>query len=233
MRQLKLTFIFTILSFILTNCGNTPTNRQETSQLLKYSILNEDIYDIPLKTQISLNVLIEDSTINKENIRSLLEHLYKKTINRSGFKYHDNPTNIFIYAFTSKDKAKSGMGQWVGMISKGYSENLPSINISDIQLNAINETKVNKWNLTYIQRQEIWSKIIHLEDKSQLEADKKYPLDKPKITHQNMNKNNELMKSLKEKYERELAKEYGIEKAIVDSVGLEGIVNGWAFPKMN
>ncbi len=180
-----------------------------------------------------MNVLIEDSSINKENIKSLLENLYDKTISRSGFKYHDTPTNIYIYAFTSKDKAKSGMGQWVGMISKGYSDNHPSINISDTQLNALNETELDKWNLTYIQRQEIWTKIIHLEDKSQLEADKKYPLDKIGITLKEMKKNAELMKSLKEKYERELAKEYSIEKAIVDSVGLEGIVNGWAFPKMN
>lgn len=233
MRQLKLTFIFAILSLILTNCRNNSTNRKETTQLLKYSILNEDIYDIPLKTQISLNVLIEDSTINKENIKDLLKHLYDKTISRSGFKYHNNPTNIFIYAFTTTDKAKSGMGQWVGMISKGHSENLPSINISDLQLNAINEIEVNKWHLTYIQRQEIWSKIIHLEDKSQIEADKKYPLDQAGITFKDIKKNSELMKSLKEKYEKELAKEYHIEKVIVDSVGLEGIVNGWAFPKRN
>lgn len=233
MRQLKLTFIFAILSLILTNCRNNSTDRKEATQLLKYSILDEDIYDIPLKTQISLNVLIEDSTINKENIKDLLKHLYDKTIRRSGFKYHNNPTNIFIYAFTTTDKAKSGMGQWVGMISKGHSENLPSINISDLQLNAINEIEVNKWHLTYIQRQEIWSKIIHLEDKSQLEADKKYPLDHAGITFKDIKKNSELMKSLKKKYEKELAKEYHVEKVIVDSVGLEGIVNGWAFPKRN
>jgi hypothetical protein len=229
----KLTFTFLILAIILSDCGNTSTKSLEASQLLKYSILSEDIYDIPLKTQIKINVIIEDSLINKENIKSCLTQLYDETIIRTGFKYHNNPTNIYIYAFTSIDKAKSGMGQWVAMISKGYNDKLPSINISEIQLNAIDEKEVNKWNFTYIQRQEIWSKIIYLEDRSRLEADEKYPLDKPGITINEIKQNSELMKVLKDKYIRKLAKEFNVDKAIIDSIGFEGIVNGWAFPKID
>lgn len=46
-----------------------------------------------------------------------------------------------------------------------------------------------------------------------------------------MVKNVDLMRELKEKYENELAKEYKVDKAIIDSVGLEGLKKGWAFPK--
>jgi len=125
------------------------------------------------------------------------------------------------------------MGQWIGMISKGYDDTNPKIEISAVQLNALKEVAEDRWGLTQKQRLEIWNKIIQLEDRAQMEADKKIPLDKPGITLDDMNKNVDLMRQLKAKYEKELAKEYGINKSIIDSVGLEGLKKGWAMPKFN
>ena len=198
---------------------------------LEYSIHKEDVYEAPIKTQVTLEVLIKDKEMNEQRIKALLNYLYDKTIKRSGFKHHDHPTNIYIYAYTSKDKAESGMGQWVGMISKSYNDKNPKINISDRQLSALTEVARDKWDLTHKQRKEIWNKTILAEDKAQKEADKIYPLDKPGITQDDIIKNIELMRKLNVEYENEITKEYGVDKAIIDSISLEGIRKGWAFPK--
>ncbi len=157
--------------------------------------------------------------------------MYDKTSKRSGFKYHNHPTNICIYAYTSIDKAESGMGQWVGMISKSYNDKTPQIDISDRQLNAMAEVAKDRWGLTYKQRKEIWNKKILSQDKAQKEADKKYPPDKTRISKDDIIKSIDFMRELELEYEIEITKEYGVEKAIVDSIVFEGIKMGWSFPK--
>jgi len=229
MKKSNFTLFLIMMSFIFTNCGSNTS--EKTVQIIEHLVHNEDIYDAPIKTQVTLDVIIGKKEITEQNIKDLLTSLYEKTKKRTGFKHHENPTNIYIYAYTTKEKAESGMGQWVGMISKSYSEINPKISISERQINSLNEVDEERWGLSQKQRLEIWNKIIHLEDKSQKEADAKYPLGKAGITMTNIDKNTELMRKLKKKYEIELAKEYGIENSIIDSVGIEGIKKDWAFPK--
>jgi len=231
MKPLKLTLTIAVLSLTIIYCGNKTSENSKKENVLKYSIHKENIYDAPIKTQVTLDVIIEDKELNVQKIKDLLNHLYDKTIKRSGFKYHNNPTNIYIYVYTSKEKAESGMGQWVGMISKSYDDNKPKINIKEKQVNTLTEEPNNRWGLTQEQRKEIWDKIIRLEDKAQKEADKKYPLDKPGITQDDVRKNTDLMRELKKKYENELAKECGVKRTVIDSIGLEGLKKNWAFPK--
>jgi len=208
-----------------------PEKQVAPKNFLKYSIHKEDVYDEPIKTQVALDVLIIDKEMDEQKIKDLLNHLYDKTIKRSGFKHHDHPTNIYIYAYTSKDKAESGMGQWVGMISKSYNDKKPKIAISDTQLSALIEVAEDRWGLTHEQRKEVWNKIILAQDKAQKEADEKYPTDKLGITQDDIIKNIDFMRELEEEYENEITNEYGVDKAIIDSIGLEGSKKGWAFPK--
>lgn len=229
----NLYFALLFLSIILINCSDNSSKKsvETPTTVIEHTIHNEDVYDAPIKTQITLEVIVNTENLNEQNIKYLLNYLYDKTKKRTGFQYHKNPTNIFIYAFTTKDKAESGMGQWVGMISKSYDETIPKISISETQLKSLNEVEEEKWGLTHNQRFEIWNKRIRLEDKAQLEADKKYPLNKVGIKKDDIIKNIELMRKLKSQYETELAKEYSIPKNTIDSVGIEGVEKGWPFPK--
>lgn len=222
-----------IFLFVL-SCGAiflSCSNDKKPENLLKYEVLKDEIYDAPVKTQVHLDILIHEKSISENKILDLLTFLYDETISRSGFKYHTNPTNIFIYAYSSKEKAESGMGQWVGMISKSYDDTSPTINISETQLNSLSLKPTNKFGLTENERIEIWNKSIKIENKAHKEADKKYPLDKTGITMNEIKKNNALWENLKEKYEKELANEYGIGKEIIDSISVEGLTKGWAFPQ--
>jgi len=232
MKTLTLILASALLALTLTNCGYNPPEVTETSKdILKHSIHNEEVYDAPIKTQITFNVLIEEEEFDEQKVKDLLNYLYNTTISRTGFEYHKNPTNIFIYAYTSTDKLESGMGLWVGMISKSFDDIQPQISINEKQLNSLNEIEEDRWELTTEKRHEVWEKLINLQDKAQVDADKKYPLDKVGLTLEEIGKNTEYVRELNKKYKSELAKEFAINIAIVDSVVKEGFKKGWAFPK--
>ncbi len=226
MKTLKITLIIAI-GMVLTNCSNST----QTKYILKHTILKNEVNDSPIKTQVEIDVLITDTAITKQKVSDLLTFLYSKTAKRTGFKYHTNPTNIYIYAYTSKEKAESGMAQWIGMISKSYDDVQPQIDISETQLKSLTLKSVEKFGLPQKIRLEIWEKSIKIEDRAQKEADKKYPLDKVGITKNDIKKNVALNDKLKAKYEKELAADYGVSVAIIDSIGLEGMTKGWPFPK--
>ena len=211
--------------------GSIPVITSRTV-LPNYSVADEEIYDALIKTQVTIHVVIEEEEINEEMIRRLLENLYENTMKRTGFEYHTKPTSAYIYVYTTKEKAQSGMGLWIGMISKSHADTKSSIKISDTQMNALSETEENKWGLTYELRQEIWIEINRSEDRAQKDADKKYSLDKPNPTLKDIYKNSDYMDQLSEKYAKELANKYGIKITVLDSVFIEGLVNGWAFPKI-
>ena len=112
------------------------------------------------------------------------------------------------------------------MLSKNQGDTEASISINDIQLKALKEVDVEKWGLTSEQRHEIWDESIHIEDEANRQLDIKYP-DQVK-DHDNRKA---LWEKITTEAETELAKEYGVEKAIVDSISREGLLNGWAFPQ--
>jgi hypothetical protein len=226
MRKIKITLII-FLGFVLTNCSHNS----ETTKLLNHSILKEDIHDVPIKTQVQLDILITDTVITEQKVNDLLMHFYLKTKNRTGFDYHTNPTNIYIYAYTTKEKAESGMAQWIGMVSKSYDETQPQIEISEKQFKSLTLKPVDKFGLTESVRLEIWTKSIKVEDRAQKEADAKYPLNKAGITQEDIKNNTALNDKLKIKYEKVLAEEYRINIEIIDSIAVEGLTKGWPFPK--
>ena len=226
MKIIKITLIL-VLGFVLTNCSSNS----ETTNLLNHSILKEDIHDVPIKTQVQLDVLIVDTAITEQKVSDLLMHLYNKTKKRTGFDYHTNPTNIYIYAYTSKEKAEAGMAQWIGMVSKSFNETQPQIEISEKQFKSLTLKPVDKFGLSESVRLKIWTQSIKVEDRAQKEADAKYPLNKAGITQDDIENNGTLYNQLEKIYTKELAEEFGIEIAIVDSIAVEGITKGWPFPK--
>ena len=214
------------MGLILSYCSNK--DKKET--LLSYTILKNEVYDAPVKTQVTINLLITDTVITEQKVRELLTSLYDKTKERTGFKYHTHPTNIFIYAYVTKEKAISGQGQWIGMISKSFDDKQPKIDISEIQFQSLILKPVEKFGLSMKLRLEIWNKIFKIEDNAQKQADIKYPLDKADITMEDIKKNGVLGDKLIGKYKKELCLEYAIDIKIVDSIGVEGIIKGWSIP---
>lgn len=224
MKTIKSILILTCILLFLTNCGG---------ELLKYTIIKEDVSDTPLKTQISITILVEDKeNLTEQKLDELLNFLYKEQINKKGFEYHDQPNTVIIWAFDSKEKADAGSGQYIAMISKMYNDTKPKFEMNNVQFKALSLVEHDMWGLTQQQRLDIWHKLILNAWKSQDEADIKYPLDKSGITKADIKSNVEIKEKLVGKYKNEIAEQYKIKLEIVDSISLEGVTNGWSYPEM-
>ena len=69
---------------------------------LQYEIVDKDIYDTPIKTQVQLHAVVS-GTITKAGLENLLQKLYAEAQATRGFKHHGGkPTHIFISRETSR-----------------------------------------------------------------------------------------------------------------------------------
>lgn len=215
----------------------TPMTKQGKVVMPKYTIFNEDIYDAPIKTQVTLNILVSGE-VSESGLRALLNQLYSSTKARKGFKYRDSPTNIYIYAFTTKERAESGMGQWIAMLQKSYDDIKPTISINERQITQLGAKPEEKFGLSEAKRKQIWSEIVKAEDRATREAGQKYPLLDPlksgysqSVARKQLEKQTELQETLNEKYKDELAKKYGLRRKQLDEIAIEGLTKDWPFPK--
>lgn len=214
-----------------------PKAKQEKVVMPTYSVLNEDVYDISLKTQVELNILVSGE-ISETGLQALLNKLYTSTKAKKGFKYHSSPTNIYIYAFTSKERFESGMGQWIAMLQQSPGDAKPRIDIKKRQIDQIGAKPEKRFGLSEIQRIDIWKESIVVEDKAWQEAEKRYPLDNlgpadlsNKRFQEQARKLAEFRERLEKRYKNEIAKKYGLTYKQLEEIINEGVTKDWPFPK--
>ena len=245
-KSICLILCLTSLGTFFLGCGKEKQTKagkiekeQEISNLSvpEYTVLDEDVYDAPVKTQVTLKLLVSGE-ISKSGLTALLNDLYAKTRVRSGFKYHDHPTNIFINAYISKEHAESGMGQWVAMLAKSYDDKEPEISINEQQLKQLKARPEEKFGLPEEKSRLIFAEIVKAEDRAEKEADKKYPDLKPgepgysrAAGIEQMKRRGEFKDKLKNEYKDQLAKNYGLTREQLNQIGTEGVVKDWPFPK--
>jgi hypothetical protein len=157
-----------------------PVQKEATTPqkpvLPEYKVLNEEISDTALKAQVLTNVLVSGE-LTEQGLRDLLTQLYNSIRQRTGFKYYPSPTAIYIYAFTSKEHADSGMGQWIAMLEKSHVATSPSISINKLQLAQVGVPPEDRFGLSEQKRMQIWSEYYLAETRAEDEGEKQYPVD--------------------------------------------------------
>lgn len=203
---------------------------------LSFVVMNEDVYDAPVKTQVTSNVLVSGQ-VSRSALETLLRTLYSSTRKRRGFKFHESPTHIFIYAYTSREHAESGMGQWIAMLSRIGENAEAEIAMNDRQLSQVGAAAEERFGLSEAKRKQIFSEIVKAEDRADREGEAKYPLsdlsrpgDSESFLKQ-VERYNVLKEKLREKYYDELAAQYGLTRQQLDEVRMEGMTKGWPFPR--
>lgn len=186
-----------------------------------YTVINEDIHDVPGKMQIELRILVSGQ-ITQIGLDSLLNKLYYSTKMRTGFKYHDHPTAIGIYAYSSREYAEAAGHQWIAMILKTHTGKIPVLQINEALLAQLCLKPQDKLGLSEDIRKEIWRQLVLNEYRALNEADKKYPDD--------MEKNGELWDRLKTQYDNALGKKYNLTYEQLEEIMLEAVSKEWPTP---
>ena len=210
---------------------------KQTPVLLTYQILDDETYDAPVKTQVAVKLLVSGE-ITQEGLEELLGDFYREIMTRRGFKYHEGPTNVYIYAYTSKERAESG-SLWIAMLDKSYSDSGPTISINERQLALLGQEPETRFGLTEEQRKAIFGEIVRTEDRALAEAMAKYPDLTPgspgysqEAFLQQLDRQIEEMDRLKERYKEELATKYEVTREQLKLIASEGLSKDWPFPSL-
>jgi len=252
MKKYIMYYVILILVLILMGCKNsqqqnTLGNQEEQKSstktkppevpMLTYEVVDKDRYDAPIKTQIELHAVVSGK-ITESNLNQLLQKLYYEANSTRDFKYHGGkPTHVFIYLYTSKDHFRSGMGQWIVMLSKIGEDSNVDIRVRKELITQLNEKPEIKDSLTEIKRKEIFRAIVLAEDRADADAQRMYPLPDPgkpgcsqAKASEELKKQSQEYNNLMKKYESELAKQYKISQEQLNDISIEGLTKNWPMP---
>ena len=120
----------------ITQSSKMKDQPAEQFSVPEFKVLKKDVYDAPIKTQIELNILVYGK-ISEDGLKQLLNNLYIIYSQEHGFKYHDIPTHIAIFAYTSNELFEAEMGQWIARLLKTSENGQPQIDIKSFQVNQL------------------------------------------------------------------------------------------------
>jgi len=232
-----LAFLPFLILFTVASCGDSSStnDKKETSTESSsfsdnnptydgfgFRLFDERVSDSAIKTEVEQKVVV-DGIPTKEGIEKELLYRFRKISSRTGFRYHENPTSIFIYVYGSEEQARAGGWTWVGMIGKSAAQTtVPKVDINEDRFADLSSPPEEKFGFSEEERKEIFHKIVDAEDRARNEANAKIP--DTKIMEQ-INLQNELAK----KYKEQVAKKYGLTDDQLSDIGLEGVIKGWPF----
>ena len=195
--------------------------KTEKPELPSYVILDQDVYDAPIKTQVVQHILVSGS-IDKIYLRNLLASQYVIIMKKDDFKYHKNPTHAFVYLYNQEDNAKSQSGQWIAMLQKTPYDQEYIITIRENLIRIRDEQKqpVKRFNLDERERRQILKEYIATESKSLYDALSKEP--------DNFKKQIKLGDKLMEEYKNQLAKKYNLTRNQLEEIVKEGYEKNWS-----
>jgi len=142
-----------------------------------YTIVDQDKYDAPIKTEITLHAIVSGK-ITEAGLKALLHKLYEEACAMRAFRHHGGrPTHVFIYLYTSREHFDSRMGQWIAMLSRVGADAPVKTEIRTELIPQLSALPEVKYGLTESKRKEIFRAIVRAEDQADAEAERRYPLD--------------------------------------------------------
>lgn len=135
-----------------------------------YTVVDEKIYDKPIKTQIEQHLVVS-GVPTKTELEAEIRNLYRTATARRGFRYYNPATNIFIYVYGTKQQARAGQGLWIGMIAKGFSDKgEPRVVINKDRLAALSQAPEERFGLSQQRRKQVFREIAKAGDRAIREA---------------------------------------------------------------
>lgn len=180
---------------------------EEVKPDLIYSIESEEIYDAPLKTQITQHIFISKGSYTEDDVKYILNVNFESAVSRMGFEYHNPATHYQIIVYPDKERAVQKSSNWVGILNKiGKSSSIQyDFSESIIAAQYAQDSVIS--NLTEDRRKKVWEESILAERKA--------------------GTNGELLEQL----ERAVCDKYNINDDQRVNILVEAIQKGWLKPE--
>lgn len=190
---------------------------------VSYSIVDENIYDKPIKTQIEQHIIVSDVP-TKFQLKAEILQRYRAALARRGFRYHNPATNIYIYVYGTEQQARAGQGLWIGMSAKGFSDKgEPNVLINEPRLAGLSQTPEERFGLSEQRRKQVFREIAAAEDRATRDA-------RARVPDSQIMKQIDLERELGKKYKAKVVQQYGLTNDQFLKVTVEGVKKGWPAP---
>lgn len=217
-----------------------PTEHMQTKTdavIPTYNVVDRKTSDTRIKTQIELDAVVSGK-LTEVGLKRLLQKLYDEANATRGFKYHGGkPTHVFIYLYTSRDHFKSGMGQWIAMLSKVGENSRVDVRVKTELISQLDAKPEVKNGLPESKRKEIFRAVVTAEDRADADAQRMYPIPDPSKPGYSQAKANaqiikqaEVLDTLTKKYKAKVAERYGITEEQLRDISVEGLKKNWPMP---
>ncbi|MCH8347823.1 MAG: hypothetical protein IH901_04920 [Proteobacteria bacterium] len=187
-----------------------------------FRLFNERVSDSAIKTEVEQKVLVSGIP-TREGLENEILKRYREISSRTGFVYHQNPTNIFIYVYGSEEQARSGGWTWVAMLAKSFgASGTPKVSIDETRLADLSSPPEEKFGLSEETRKIIFKEMADAEDRAMKEA-------RAKIPDSQFMEQFDLKDELEGKYKSKIAEVYGLNENQFMEIMLEGVLKGWPY----
>jgi len=184
-----------------------------------YAVANEVVSDTPIKTQVEQHVVVSGKPTAAQ-VEQFLRSRWSEISCRTGYRYHDNPTNVYIYVYETKQQALAGRGLWLGMLQMGPLEKgVPAVTLRKDQIPLLGSPPETRFRLTEARRKKVYRELLRAEHRSTTEATKRFPSDIMK----QINCEDELL----QKYRSQLLETFSLTEKQLTEIAIEGIKKRW------
>ena len=211
---------FVVVALVCVGCGESEVPATVPAmEIVEYTVLDDALDESPGKTQVTMDLLVEDTATESE-LRDVLHAVYDEVNGRTGFQYHPTPTLVALYIYPTRAHAASGMGQWTAMLMKSPTDDAPRITI-DASVGRPDVVE-ERFRLSVDERKRLFEDLVLAEDRGNREAEVQFATD--------IQRQIERSEELIDQYKFELRTEYGLTEDELDQVGIEGLLNNWPMP---
>ncbi|UQN10829.1 hypothetical protein [Deinococcus sp. QL22] len=214
---------------------NVPDARRLSMHLITVktpvtaSVLNEEISDGSLKTQIELALLLTGH-LTPEGIHTVLEEEFHRQTQRTGFRFHSRLTSIYIWAFASEAHYASGAGQIIGMVNRSSADlqegKAPEFSIYSDRIDAFQTPANTSFGLSESTRRTIFLDHCRVTNRARLAADQRYPTDQ-KVTREVIRSNQEYKHKRLMEWDHQIAEKHGLSETNYHDIIVEAMVRDW------
>jgi hypothetical protein len=116
---------------------------REQKKRLNYQIVENIKSETPVKAQIKVTAVFEDSIHSKGDLDFILLDIYIRSKSLDVFENHKKATVIVIYLFESIETAETNKEKWIAMLQKGPQDENPKFSYNESRLNALQDAGDN------------------------------------------------------------------------------------------
>lgn len=201
---------------------------------LTFTVLEENISDIPAKTTVTLSLLLH-GPITPDPLRRLLLAEFERVSARTGFRYHAHPTSIFIWAYSSEAHDQGKAGHQAGMLQRSHADfqagRPPKVTVDLDLIRAVQQPETVHFGLPEQTRRAIFRDHCRVTARARIATDEAHPVG-PENTLETMRLNERYKCARLEEWNTLLAARHGLTDAQYHEVVVEGMTRYWPMTPM-